>query len=106
MRRRTGGTCCRNISAKTSRPRTSARRGQGGGGGNEKAGGARRGDRPSDSSRRQRGRRPAQRTDEAASRVSDRIVRVAAAVIVRGDGQVLLAQRPPGKAYAGYWEFP
>jgi 8-oxo-dGTP diphosphatase len=34
------------------------------------------------------------------------IVRVAAAVIERGDGQVLLAQRPPGKAYAGYWEFP
>jgi 8-oxo-dGTP diphosphatase len=34
------------------------------------------------------------------------IVRVAAAVIERGDGHVLLAQRPPGKAYAGYWEFP
>jgi 8-oxo-dGTP diphosphatase len=35
-----------------------------------------------------------------------RPVRVAAAVIERADGQVLLAQRPPGKAYAGYWEFP
>jgi 8-oxo-dGTP diphosphatase len=35
-----------------------------------------------------------------------RIVRVAAAVIVRADGAVLLAQRPPGKPYAGYWEFP
>jgi 8-oxo-dGTP diphosphatase len=34
------------------------------------------------------------------------IVRVAAAVILRPDGQVLLAQRPPGKAYEGYWEFP
>ena len=34
------------------------------------------------------------------------IVRVAAAVILRGDGAVLLAQRPAGKAYAGYWEFP
>jgi 8-oxo-dGTP diphosphatase len=34
------------------------------------------------------------------------ITRVAAAVIVRGDGRVLLAQRPEGKAYAGYWEFP
>ena len=34
------------------------------------------------------------------------IVRVAAAVILRPDGQVLLAQRPAGKAYAGYWEFP
>jgi 8-oxo-dGTP diphosphatase len=34
------------------------------------------------------------------------IVRVAAAVITRSDGSVLLAQRPSGKAYAGYWEFP
>lgn len=34
------------------------------------------------------------------------IVRVAAAVILRPDGQVLLAQRPSGKVYAGYWEFP
>lgn len=34
------------------------------------------------------------------------LVRVAAAVIERADGEVLLAQRPPGKAYAGYWEFP
>ena len=34
------------------------------------------------------------------------LVRVAAAVVLRPDGQVLLAQRPPGKAYAGYWEFP
>jgi 8-oxo-dGTP diphosphatase len=38
--------------------------------------------------------------------VSGSIVRVAAAVIVRPDGEVLLAQRPPGKHYAGYWEFP
>ena len=34
------------------------------------------------------------------------VVRVAAAVILRADGAVLLAQRPPGKPYAGYWEFP
>ncbi len=34
------------------------------------------------------------------------VVRVAAAVIVRRDGRVLLAQRPVGKVYAGYWEFP
>jgi 8-oxo-dGTP diphosphatase len=34
------------------------------------------------------------------------VTRVAAAVIVRADGRVLLAQRPAGKAYAGYWEFP
>ncbi len=34
------------------------------------------------------------------------VVRVAAAVIVRANGDVLLAQRPPRRAYAGYWEFP
>ena len=38
--------------------------------------------------------------------MNEDIVRVAAAVILRADGQVLMAQRPPGKAYAGYWEFP
>lgn len=31
---------------------------------------------------------------------------VAAAVISRCDGSFLLAQRPAGKPYAGYWEFP
>lgn len=34
------------------------------------------------------------------------IVRVAAAVIFAADGRVLLAQRPAGKPYEGYWEFP
>ena len=34
------------------------------------------------------------------------VVEVAAAVIERADGAVLLAQRPVGKVYAGYWEFP
>ena len=34
------------------------------------------------------------------------IVEVAAAVIERADGAFLLAQRPGGKVYAGYWEFP
>ena len=38
--------------------------------------------------------------------MSGDIVAVAAAVVLRPDGQVLLAQRPAGKAYAGYWEFP
>jgi len=33
-------------------------------------------------------------------------VEVAVAVIQRPDGTFLLAQRPPGKVYAGYWEFP
>jgi 8-oxo-dGTP diphosphatase len=31
---------------------------------------------------------------------------VAAAVVLSEDGRFLLAQRPPGKPYAGYWEFP
>ncbi len=31
---------------------------------------------------------------------------MAAAVLLRADGAVLLAQRPAGKPYAGYWEFP
>jgi 8-oxo-dGTP diphosphatase len=34
------------------------------------------------------------------------VIEVAAAVIQRADGRVLLAQRPHGKVYAGYWEFP
>ncbi len=34
------------------------------------------------------------------------IVEVVAAVILRPDGQFLLTQRPSGKVYAGYWEFP
>ena len=33
-------------------------------------------------------------------------VEVAAAVITRPDGRFLLGQRPAGKVYAGYWEFP
>jgi 8-oxo-dGTP diphosphatase len=51
-------------------------------------------------------RRRARTAREAADDVSDRLVPVAAAVIVASDGRVLLAQRPAGKAYAGYWEFP
>jgi 8-oxo-dGTP diphosphatase len=35
-----------------------------------------------------------------------RVVDVAAAVMIRPDGRFLLAQRPPGKVYEGYWEFP
>jgi 8-oxo-dGTP diphosphatase len=34
------------------------------------------------------------------------MVRVAAAVLVRDDGKVLLAQRMQGTPYPGYWEFP
>lgn len=31
---------------------------------------------------------------------------VVAGILVRPDGQVFLASRPEGRAYAGYWEFP
>ena len=35
------------------------------------------------------------------------LIEVAAAVMLRADGsEFLLAQRPQGKVYAGYWEFP
>lgn len=34
------------------------------------------------------------------------IVDVAAAVLLREDGAFLLARRPAGKVYAGWWEFP
>ena len=43
---------------------------------------------------------------DATPRKSNLVVEVAAAVIQRTDGAFLLAQRPPGKVYAGYWEFP
>ncbi|MBY0271112.1 MAG: Nudix family hydrolase [Burkholderiales bacterium] len=33
-------------------------------------------------------------------------IAVVAAVLQQADGRFLLAQRPAGKAYAGYWEFP
>ncbi|UCV11241.1 Nudix family hydrolase [Dechloromonas denitrificans] len=39
--------------------------------------------------------------------MSEKIVEVAAAVMLRANGrEFLLAQRPEGKVYAGYWEFP
>ena len=34
------------------------------------------------------------------------MIEVAAGVLQRADGAFLLAQRPAGKVYAGYWEFP
>ncbi|VVE37605.1 8-oxo-dGTP diphosphatase [Pandoraea nosoerga] len=34
------------------------------------------------------------------------VTEVAVGVMVRPDGAVLLGQRPAGKPYAGYWEFP
>ncbi|MBX3615814.1 MAG: Nudix family hydrolase [Nitrosomonas sp.] len=37
---------------------------------------------------------------------SNPVVEVVAAVIFQPDGRFLLAQRPEGKVYSGYWEFP
>lgn len=34
------------------------------------------------------------------------LVEVAVAILQQPDGSFLMAQRPPGKAYSGYWEFP
>ena len=34
------------------------------------------------------------------------MLEVVAAVVLQPNGQFLLAERPPGKVYAGYWEFP
>ncbi|ACC71833.1 NUDIX domain-containing protein [Paraburkholderia phymatum] len=34
------------------------------------------------------------------------VTEVAVGVLVRPDGRYLLAQRPAGKPYEGYWEFP
>jgi 8-oxo-dGTP diphosphatase len=45
-------------------------------------------------------------TGPAATPRASSVVEVAAAVIERADGAFLLAQRPTGKVYAGWWEFP
>ena len=34
------------------------------------------------------------------------VVDVAVGILFRPNGDFLLTSRPPGKAYAGYWEFP
>ena len=33
-------------------------------------------------------------------------IAVVAAIIENRDGQLLIAERPPNKNWAGYWEFP
>lgn len=38
--------------------------------------------------------------------MTETAVDVAAGVLIRADGKVLLAQRPERKVYAGFWEFP
>lgn len=45
--------------------------------------------------------------DQANPRSSDRsVVDVAVGVLIDADGAFLLTSRPPGKVYAGHWEFP
>ncbi len=39
-------------------------------------------------------------------RKGEDIIEVVAAVLTRPNGEVMLASRPAGKVYAGYWEFP
>ncbi len=39
-------------------------------------------------------------------KVVDKVVDVAVGILLRPNGEVLLGQRPEGKPYAGYWEFP
>lgn len=43
---------------------------------------------------------------EASLKTHKRVVLVAAVALFDRDERVLLAQRPPGKPLAGYWEFP
>ena len=43
---------------------------------------------------------------DAAHAGDRRPVDVAVGVLVRADGAFLLTSRPPGKVYAGHWEFP
>lgn len=45
-------------------------------------------------------------TGQVAIQAKEAVVEVAAAVIERADGSFLLARRPSGKIYGGYWEFP
>lgn len=45
-------------------------------------------------------------SDSAQQPSPRRPVAVAVGVLVQGDGRFLLADRPLGKPYAGYWEFP
>ena len=46
------------------------------------------------------------RTVDVANPDARRPVDVAVGVLIDGQGRFLLTSRPPGKVYAGYWEFP
>lgn len=42
----------------------------------------------------------------AEQQVERKAVEVAAGILIRKDGTILMGSRPEGKPYAGYWEFP
>jgi 8-oxo-dGTP diphosphatase len=46
------------------------------------------------------------REDLGAGQPERAVVDVAVGVLLQADGRFLLTSRPPGKVYAGYWEFP
>ena len=43
---------------------------------------------------------------ELQARLAQAPTQVAVAILMRTDGAFLMTSRPPGKVYAGYWEFP
>lgn len=47
-----------------------------------------------------------QREDLSPGQTERSVVEVAVGVLLQADGQFLLTSRPPGKVYAGHWEFP
>jgi 8-oxo-dGTP diphosphatase len=49
---------------------------------------------------------PEREAAEAAAQEPRRPVDVAVGVLIDAEGRFLLATRPAGKPYAGYWEFP
>lgn len=51
-------------------------------------------------------RRPAASERLTASADTARPLHVVAAAVIDAQGRILIAQRPPGKALAGSWEFP
>ena len=48
----------------------------------------------------------AKEANSASNSAGRPVTEVAVGVLVQPDGRYLLAQRPAGKPYEGYWEFP
>ena len=49
---------------------------------------------------------PSMQITEADKMASSAIQLISAVALIDSDGRVLLAERPEGKIFAGYWEFP